>query len=147
MTVTVVGIWEQGWNVPLSESYLWTFPLREYQVIDWRMTPVTGIKHNEQHTNLALTEYNNVDEMVASLDESVVRVFVDETGDMMLHEFVHPENAAYIFGNAGTSALSHRRAQDVVLRVETAANGSVMWPHQCLVTVLHDRLVKSWQSS
>lgn len=147
MTVKVAGIWEQNWNVPLSESYLWTFPLREYQVMDWHMTPVTGIQHNEQHTEMTLSEHHTVDDMINSLDESFVRVFVDETGDTLLHEFVHPENAVYIFGNAGTSPISHRREGDLAVRVATIANGSVMWPHQCLVAVLHDRLVKSWQSS
>jgi hypothetical protein len=143
--IAVAGIWELGWNCPLSESWLWTFPLREYGVTSWAMSPKTGIQQNERHAGMVLSEYDQYQEMIERFHPELTRVYVDEAGDTMLQNFVHPENALYIFGNAGTSPISSRKPGEAAVRVETLANGSVMWPHQCLVAVLHDRLVKSWR--
>lgn len=151
MSVKIAGIWEQNWNIPLSESYLWTFPLREFAVTDWAMTPVTGIQHNERHSNLQLKEYQTVKEMIDGFSNDHVRVFVDEKGETSLHEFIHPENAIYFFGNAGRSPMEQKRPEDMSVCIPTIINAEpgvphgVMWPHQCLVTVLYDRLRKSWQ--
>lgn len=145
MTIKVAGIWELGWNVPLNESWLWTFPLREFNVTDWHMTPVTGIRHNESHTDMQLTEHHTVKEMVDSMPEEYARVFIDETGAVPLKDFSHPENAVYFFGKAGENPTGWKREQDVSVYIPTIANNGVMWPHQVLVTVLYDRLMKEQQ--
>ena len=145
MPVKVAGIWELGWNSPLTESWLWSFPLREYGVMDWAMAPVTGITHNEKYAGMVLTEFELVNEMVEQFAEGYVRVFVDEKGETPLHEFVHPENAAYYFGYAGRSPMNYKQVGDLSVKLSTVANSGVMWPHQCLVAVLHDRLIKTWQ--
>jgi tRNA(Leu) C34 or U34 (ribose-2'-O)-methylase TrmL len=142
MGVKVAGIWELGWNTPLNESWLWTFPLREFAVMDWHMTPVTGIQHNERHTDMQLTEHHSTQEMVNSMPEDYVRVFIDEKGATPLKDFVHPENAVYFFGKAGESPIGYKREQDVSVYIPTIANNGVMWPHQVLVAILYDRLVK-----
>lgn len=147
MSVKVAGIWELSWNTPLIESWLWSFPLREFDVMDWAMTPVTGIVHNEAYSGMSLTEYNQVDEMVENFAEGHVRVFVDEKGETPLDEFVHPENAVYIFGCAGRSPLSLKKDGDLSVRMTTHRTNGVLWPHQVLVTVLYDRMVKQWPSS
>lgn len=146
--IKVAGIWELGWNIPLSESYLWSFPLREYGVKEWAMTPVSGIIHNEAYAGMNLTEYHSPDEMVEHFTGECVRVFVDEKGEIPLQDFVHPENAVYFFGNAGRSPMNTAKSMregDLSVKLVTVANNGVMWPHQCLVAVMHDRLVKQWQ--
>lgn len=143
--VKVAGIWELNWNSPLTESWLWTFVLREFDITDWHMTPVTGIHHNESHTDMSLTEHDTCLGMVDYLaeDDSYTRVFIDEKGDTCLTEFQHPEKAIYFFGCAGRAPTAHRREGDVVVSIPTLMSQSVLWPHQCLLTVLHDRYVKS----
>ena len=145
MGVKVAGIWEMNWNIPLSESFLWTFPLREFGVKDWAMCPITGITHNESSTKMNLTEYQTVPEMVEEFSGDYVRVFVDEKGETTLDEFKHPENAIYFFGNAGRAPTDYKREGDLSVRLQTVANNGVMWPHQILVAVMYDRQTK-WQS-
>jgi len=142
MTVKVAGIWELNWNIPLSESFLWTFPLREFGVMDWAMSPITAITHNESHSKMRLTEYETVGEMVKEFSGDCVRVFVDEKGETTLDEFEHPENAIYFFGNAGRSPMERKREGDLSVRLQTVANNGVMWPHQVLVAVMYDRQTK-----
>lgn len=143
--VKVAGLWELDWNVPITESWLWTFVLREFNVNSWHMSPVTGIKNNESHSGLSLIEYDTCPQMVDSLkeDDSYIRIFVDEKGDTLLPEFTHPEKAIYFFGCAGRSPTPHKSEGDIVLRIPTLMNQSVLWPHQCLLTVLYDRYIKS----
>ena len=142
--VKVAGLWELGWNSPLQESYLWDFPLREYGVEDWRMAPISGIKNNS-HLTVKLTEYKTTHEMIRSLPDDYVKVFVDERGEIPLKEFEHPDKAVYIFGKVGESAMKNKnmKEEDISIVVETVHGRGVMWPHQCLVTVLHDRLIKN----
>ena len=143
--IKVAGIWETGWNVPLSESYLWSFPLREFGVAEWAMSPVTGITHNEKWSGMNLTEYEEISDMVEKFSEGYTRVFIDEKGSIPLHEFEHPEKAVYFFGKAGRTPAEYKKEGDLSVKIITVANNGVMWPHQCLVAVLHDRLVKSWR--
>lgn len=56
MSIKVGGVWELNWNAPLQESWLWTFVLREFGITDWHMTPVTGIIHNEAHTEMTFSQ-------------------------------------------------------------------------------------------
>ena len=142
MGVKVAGIWEMNWNIPLSESFLWTFPLREFDIMDWAMCPITGITHNESSTKMSLTEYETVAEMVEEFSGDYVRVFVDEKGETTLDKFEHPENAIYFFGCAGRAPTEHKREGDLSVRLQTTANNGVMWPHQILVAVLYDRQTK-----
>lgn len=144
-TVKVAGIWELNWNTPLTESWLWTFVLREFDIKDWHMTPATGIKHNESHTFMSLIEHDTPIQMVEQLseDESYTRVFIDENGDTCLTDFEHPEKAIYFFGCAGRAPTTHKKEGDLVVSIPTLMHQSVLWPHQCLLTVLHDRYVKS----
>lgn len=142
MSVKVAGVWELNWNTPLMESHLWDFPLRDFGVPEFHMTPVSGIKLNQSNT-IDLIEHHTVEEMVNSFSDEYERVFVDEKGETLLHEFDHPEKCVYIFGRAGISPLSQKRPQDHSIRMLTKHNRGVLWPHQCLVTVLHDRLIKN----
>ena len=46
--IKVAGHWELSWNAPIKEVELWNFPLRDFNVSEWYMWPVSGIKHNEK---------------------------------------------------------------------------------------------------
>lgn len=113
--------------------------------MDWRMSPVTGIIHNEIHAGMTLEEYHTPQDLLDSYPDDVIRVFVDEQGDEDLDAFTHPENCVYVFGNAGTAPISFgeaRRPQDKSVRIRTPNPSGVLWPHQCLLVVLYDRMLK-----
>lgn len=135
MAVTVVGLWELGYCAPLNERDLWLFPLRDYQVDRWVMSPVSGIDEPE------LEEVADL----ADLEASGVRVFVDERAPVELSEFEHPEDAVYIFGRANYSPFrAMLRPGDLSVRIDTPMAGGLLWPHQVAVMVLRDRETKSW---
>jgi len=148
-TVTVVGAWELGDSVsPLTESYLWAWPLREFGVTEWRMWPVSGIRCPER--TVTLTEFHDINAALEGL--SGQRVFLEPDNSsfpldtIMLHEFEHPEDAIYIFGsNHFNPTVGRITDDDVALQLPTVKNSGVLWPHQVMVTVLYDRLVKSWR--
>lgn len=143
--IKVAGLWELGWNTPLAESYLWQFVLRDFEIFDWYMAPISGVTHTESGQGLKLIEYTS---MQSILDEHTERrVFVDEMGETDLREFEHPEDAIYVFGNAGQSPMHQGflREGDLSVRIPTVQNKGVLWPHQCLLAVMYDRIVKGWQ--
>lgn len=143
--VKIVGLWELNWNSPLVESWQWSFPLREFEIEDWAMWPVTGIRHNEQHSDMQLTEFNDMQEMVQNFaPDGYTRVFIDEKGAIPLCEFQHPEKAVYFFGNAGRTPAEFKNEErgDVSVVIPTPKENGVLWPHQCLVAVLYDRMMK-----
>ena len=102
MTIKVAGHWEIGYHAPVTEAYYWNFVLREFQVKDWLMAPVSGIYNNEERA-VTLTEFPDYDSMLESTGE-LTRVFLEPRTNhqnpdtIWLHEFEHPENAFYIFG-------------------------------------------------
>jgi hypothetical protein len=59
-----------------------------------------------------------------------------------LRDFEHPENVLYIFGSAHFNPIAYKGKGDLSLTIPTARNNGVLWPHQCMVTLLYDRLVK-----
>lgn len=149
MSITVVGHWELGYSAPLTELLLWAWPLREFAVEDWRMWPVSGVR-NAESRSVTLTEFENIDAALEGL--SGTRVFVEPDNPsfpldtVMLHKFEHPEDAIYIFGsNHFNPTVGRITDRDVALQVPTVDNRGVLWAHQVMVTVLYDRLVKSWR--
>ena len=150
MTVTVVGHWELSWNTPIKEADLWDLPLRDFGVSDWWMWPVTGIRHGEQ--KVTLRERASLAEILEEV--SGTRVFVEPRNEHFdssmtsvdLQNFSHPEDSLYIFGSAHFNpTVAHKKGDDLGVTLPTVENNGVLWPHQVLVAVLYDRLVKSWQ--
>jgi hypothetical protein len=148
MAPTVVGSWELGYSAPLTESYLWAWPLRDFGVVDWRMWPVSGIKCPEQQ--VSLTEYPTIDDALAGLTGQ--RVYLEPSNGtfpldpIWLHDFEHPEDAIYIFGSVYFNPTVGRLTEnDLVVQMPTLHDTGVPFPHQICVAVLYDRLVKSWQ--
>ena len=133
--IKVAGVWELGWNAPVSEHPLWEFVLRSYGVREWYMAPVSGIQKR-------VTEVRDVLEAV-ELNPDLTPVYVDEDGDSSLDPFVHPTDAIYVLGKAGYSPWTASGKSGMSVRIKTKVHGGMLWPHQCIAMVLHDRLVKS----
>jgi len=136
--IKLAGIWERGWNTPIKEIDLWEYPLREYSIDQLYMTPVSGIVSDY------VTELNSLHEVILE-NKDMTLVFVDEKATTFLEDFTHPENALYIFGKAGTSALRLlREGIDKSVCIQTPTNQGMLWPHQAASILLYDRFKKSW---
>lgn len=128
-----------GWSAPITEHSHWSYPLRDFEVDEFIMCPVSGISEDvKEYAELSLAIADNPGLKV---------VFVDERGTETLTNFVHPENAIYIFGKASQSPLAtYYKEGDLSIRIETPANLGLLWPHQAAVIVLYDRMLKSQNS-
>jgi len=149
MAVAVAGHWELSWSSPIKEADLWNLPLRDFGVSEWWMWPVSGVRNNEQRT-VQLFERDSLRTILEDNGDTT-KVFVEAPGffdfeTVMLNEFEHPDDVLYIFGSAHFNpTVANMREDDVAVTIPTVEGKGVLWPHQCLVTVLYDRLVKSWQ--
>lgn len=137
-TVAVAGSWELGYSAPLTERDLWAYPLRDYHVDAWYMAPISGIQEQR------LTEVPDIEPLI--LETPLTRVFVDENAGTELGDFEHPTDALYILGKASFSPFAaYATPDDLSVRIATPAAAGMLWPHQALLLVLHDRWVKSWR--
>lgn len=137
----MAGLWEFGYSTPLAELDLWRFPLRDFQVDKLYMSPVTGIRSTE------VTEVHDLNELLQNLRRVGVQVvFVDEKGTTELRDFIHPTgDVIYVFGKASMSPMqAYFQEGDMSLIIKTPETKGLLWPHQCAVTLLYDRMNK-WQ--
>ena len=148
--IKVAGHWELSWNTPIKEVELWNLVLRDFEIKDWFMWPVSGIKHNEQQ-NVNLIEKHGFNDILEE-NQDITHVYVEPDNAHYRHhgtdlrEFKHPKDVLYIFGSAHFNpTISHKKDGDLGLIIPTIQNKGVLWPHQCLVTILYDRMVKGWQ--
>jgi hypothetical protein len=146
---TIVGSWELGWNAPIKEIEQWELVLREFNVTELWMWPVTGIQVHEP--GVTLHERQTLGEILAEVSGD--RVFVEPRNDAhpatldseWLHEFAHPADPVYIFGSAyHNPVIAHKREGDRQVTIKTERDDGVLWPHQCLLVVLYDRMAKAW---
>jgi hypothetical protein len=126
--IKIAGIWEIGINTPLIEHDQWDYPLCEYDVDEWIMTPVSGIDGK-------CVEYHTIQDAIDDNPDLTV-VYVDEKGSEELHNFKHPNDALYIFGR---SSQSHMDPKGITLRIDTLNNGGRLWAHQAACLVLDHR--------
>ena len=147
--IKIAGHWEIDYMVPLVESYFWSWPLRDFEVTEWLMCPVSGIKNPEQRVNL--TEFPDYKTMLGSC-ENLKRVFLEprtnhqNPNTIWLHDFEHPKDCVYVFGsNHYNPSLSHKRKQDVAVSIKTVQDKGVIWANQCAFLVLYDRRIKPWR--
>ncbi len=141
MSAAILAHWEWRDMVPLTEAPLWSLPLRDFGVVDWRMVPVSGIRNGE--TQVQLREFASYAD---ALDDELPRVFIEprtphqNPETTWLHSFEHPKDCVYIFGSAHYNpTLFHRRPGDPVVSIETAQNKGVLWSHQAAMITLYDR--------
>jgi len=150
MTIRVAGRWELGWNTPIKEAELWNLVLRDFEIKDWYMWPVSGIRHNEQN-RVHLHEYHDFKDILEE-NKNLTHVYVEPLNPAQPHKatdlrkFKHPKNVLYIFGSVGYNPVQgNKRNKDLAVHLPTIQNKGVPWPHQILVGVLYDRLVKGWE--
>jgi hypothetical protein len=141
VTVCVAGLWELGHNVPLSEAVLWRMVVRDFEVDEWYMHPVTGIADRR------VVEWASAEEMFDHLRQRYQLVFVTEDSNTLeLQHYEHPENACYVFGKCNWSPFLGLAVvgEDDALHLATGANLGLLWPHQCAAVVLWHRRLQ-WQ--
>ena len=156
MSIKVAGHWELSWNAPIKEAELWNFPLRDFAIKDWFMWPVSGVLHNERQ-KVDLHERNTFKDILEE-NQDLPHVYVEPYNPAFpkhvpqdLRTFEHPRDVLYIFGSAhfNPPSYNHMREQDTSVAIPTIGNKGVLWPHQCLVTLFYDRLMKregeEWQ--
>jgi hypothetical protein len=138
--VKVAGLWEQGWTVPIIEIDSWEYPLRDFCVNQFYMTPVSGV------TGRWITEKNDIQEIIDENPDLTI-VWVDETAETTLSDFEHPDNALYIMGRTSTRPMiTYGNETHKSVKIETKPDGSnqgMLWSHQSICIVLYDRLIKS----
>lgn len=134
--IKVVGFWELSWNSPIKEKELWKFPLSEYEVDEHIMIPISGIPTGKYFREMQHLEQSFEENPDATF------VFVDENTETTLTDFVHPENAVYVFGRTSLSPLIFKRDQDLTLKIESPKNSGGFWAHQVACVILHDRYMK-----
>lgn len=136
MTVRVVGFWEQGWDAPMQEFDKWKYPLREFEVDEFIMCPISGISQK-------VTEYDNLYDVLEK-NSDLTPVFVDEKAEIWLEDFEHPENVLYILGKTSFSPYLINKSQDVIsVKIRTKRNKGGFWGHQAISLVLYDRMIKN----
>ena len=133
--IKIAGIWEQGWNTPIKEYDLWWYMLREFDVNEFIMTPVSGIDAD-------VTEMKSLEDAIKANPELTV-VHVDEDGESDLLGFTHPENALYVFGRTSNSSLVYKTEGHLSVRIPTPNNFAGFWANQVAALVLYDRYLKS----
>jgi len=136
MTVKVVGSWEFGWSTPIMEYDLWHFTMRDFEVDQWLMTPISGITAQNiiERINIAAVVTNN---------PTLTAIYVDENGEADLENFTHPADCLYIFGKASYSPwIEAGSPANASVKIVTPANEGLLWPHQAAGIVLYDRLIK-----
>lgn len=146
MTVRIAGHWEIGYSTPIVEAHYWNLPLRDFEVWDWWMHPVSGITPNEGRVKLH--ERKCLQDI---LDENtdVQHVYVEpyhaqrSFQGVVLKDFEHPKDVLYIFGSAHFSPpVQHMRDIDLGVTIETVQNKGVLWAFQAMPIILYDRLMK-----
>lgn len=125
--VKVAGVWERGWITPIKEYDLWAFPLEEFQVDEFIMTPVSGIARD-------VKEYISLEKAIVS-NKKLTPVYVTEKGEFELEDFEHPLDALYIFGKVGFDPSGPGNS----VRISTPNGTGGIWPHQAACIVLRHR--------
>jgi hypothetical protein len=137
--IKIAGMWERTWNAPLMEVNVWELLAREFLVDQFYMVPVSGI------LNQYLSEKQTMCDVIEENKDLTV-IFLHENGDVALDDFVHPENALYLFGKSGVNLNSLlREGLDISLKIETPRDSGLMQGIHTASIVLYDRFKKSWQ--
>jgi hypothetical protein len=136
MTVKIAGHWETAWRSPLEEFNDWWHPLKEFGIDEFYMSPVTGIAKGR------VLEKASIDDVFREC-EGLTRVYVDESSTIELPDFVHPENALYIFGRTTFSPyLRHNQEGDLAVKIPTVVNQGGFWGHTAAAVLMYDRFLK-----
>lgn len=131
--IKILGCWENGWNYPLLEFDLYSFPAIEYGVDELIMTPISGIDKK-------VTEFRTIEQAIKA-NRDLEIVFIDENGEQELDDFEHPENVMYVFGRASYAPMLNN-LQYKSVRIKTPAGKGRLWGHQAMTLILDNRFKK-----
>ena len=154
--IKIAGHWELDWNLtPEIESWMWIFPMRDFDIKDLYMWPIEDVKSKERQVKLH--QRNTITDILEE-NKHLTKVFVEPQNPgnpkafhngISLEDFEHPKDVLYMFGSFQFSSTRYKTNNDLSVDVPTIHNKGVLYPHQCLVTVLYDRLIKrgkdEWQ--
>ena len=130
--IVVGAVWEQGWFDQETEVNLWHYPLKDFGVDEFAMTPIFDIKNNN------VKQFHNVELMIQHYGLPVINC--TEYGEITLDEFTHPKDALYIFNRTSGGVMPGKH--DYSLRIETTNNKAMLWGHQAASIILYDRFIK-----
>lgn len=108
--LTVIGAWESDWMENKLERRLWKQTIQAYNVDKWVMTPQFG-------SFTSPIQYQTLEEAIDNSEGK--RVFLVPFDGEPLHEYSHPEDATYIFGNIPENLKQYMREGDDVVRIAT----------------------------
>lgn len=132
--VVVASVWESGWNTPIKEFDLWYYPLMDFGVDEFAMTPVSGARLNNK-----VQEFHSVEEIIEHYKLPVI--LCTEYGKSTLKEFAHPKDALYLFNR--TSGGNIVENPEYSLKIETKLDKGMLWGHQSASIILYDRFIKN----
>jgi hypothetical protein len=150
--IKIAGCWDI-WSDSYEEyNKQWQFILHSqgFAVDKFCMTPNTGVGIRLKEDSLdkiqRIFEFESMQQVIDS-NSDCVPIVVDEYGSTDLVEYIHPQNALYIFGRTGKSFLEELNWTGQSLHVKNAAGeqAGFLHPHQAACIVLYDRMVKQWQ--
>jgi len=133
--IVVASVWEYGWNTPIKEFDLWYYPLKDFDVDEFAMTPVSGIRVNNK-----VQEFHSVDAMIQHYDLPVILCTEDGKDDLV--DFKHPKDALYLFNRTSGGVIINNPTY--TLKISTKLNKGMLWGHQAASIILYDRF-KKWQ--
>jgi len=151
----VAGVWDIWENAEREYLVHWRFMVKHFGVDALYMTPVTGVadklRESLDYTESTFIELPTLEDVLKASPECTP-VLVDENGVTQLSEFNHPDNALYLFGKVGYSALEGLKGQGVSVRIPSRAshpNASLglLHPHQAAAIVLYDRMTRYGSSA
>jgi len=131
--VVVASIWEEGWNTPIKELDLWYYPLQDFNVDEFAMTPISGIFTDK------VQEFHSVDHIIRHYDIPIV--ICDERGENNLVDFKHPADVMYLFSRTSKSLMGNYDYP--TLKIPTPNNKGTLWGHQAASIILYDRYIKN----
>jgi len=131
--IVVASIWEEGWFDFKTEVNLWYYPLKDFGVDEFAMTPISGIQLNNR-----VKEFKTIEDIIQHYNLPVI--LCTEFGDSTLEEFKHPKDALYLFNRTSGGDLTS--LQDYSLRIRTKNNKGMLWGHQAASIILYDRFLK-----
>jgi|TARA_R110000824_G_scaffold106610_18_gene252156 hypothetical protein len=132
--IVVAGVWEQGWFDYKTELNLWYYPLKDFGVDEFAMTPISGVELNNK-----VREFKNVEDIIQYYNLPVI--LCTEHGESTLEEFEHPKDALYLFNRTSGGIIVNK--PDYSLKIETNLNKGMLWGHQAASIILYDKFIKN----
>lgn len=122
----------------MMESRYWELLKREFEVDEWMMSPISGIK------NRYVIETPSIQDSLAAHSDCQAVFITEADGGVDLEDFVHPEKAIYLFGKTNFSPFANmKRDGDLAIKIKTPANKGLLLSSLCVSVILYDRIKKN----